>query len=54
MKTAAHATPATGNSPFPRHAMISAAANAIHAEIGFAVAERIAGKVITESVTYGT
>ena len=44
----------TTNRLFPRHARIIAITRAAVAEYTLFVAERIAGKVITARVTYGT
>lgn len=43
----------TKNRLFPIHAAAIATIKAAHAEIGFPVASRMAGKVMTASVTYG-
>ena len=43
----------TKNRLFPIHAAAIATIKAAHAEIGLPVASRMAGKVMTASVTYG-
>lgn len=49
-----HAHTDTCNRLFPNHASAVATIRAAHADQTLPVADRIAGKVITASVTYGT